>query len=90
MGLRYEFFSPWHEKYGRIANLDIAPAFTAVAVVTPGETGPYSGVAYPNGLIKPDRNNFAPRTGLAWKPTAKGPLVVRMGYGWYYKSESVQ
>ena len=28
-GLRYEFFTPLHEKYGRMANLDIAPGFTA-------------------------------------------------------------
>lgn len=83
LGLRYEYFAPWHEKYGRIANLDIAPGFTAVAVVTPGEIGPYSGV-FPGGLIKPDRNNFAPRTALAWKPKAKSSLVVRLGYGWYY------
>ena len=29
LGLRYEYFAPWSEKYGRIANLDIAPGFTA-------------------------------------------------------------
>jgi hypothetical protein len=84
LGLRYEYFAPWHEKYGRVANLDIAPDFTAVSVVTPGELGPYSDMTYPGGLIKPDRNNFAPRTGLAWKPTVKSPIVVRIGYGWYY------
>ena len=84
LGLRYEYFSPWSEKYGRVANLDIAPGFTAVSVVTPGVIGPYSGMAYPSGLIQPDRNNFAPRTGLAWKPNAKSSLVVRLGYGWYY------
>ncbi|HTD44246.1 MAG TPA: TonB-dependent receptor [Bryobacteraceae bacterium] len=83
LGLRYEYFAPWQEKYGRIANLDIAPGFSAVSVVTPSQPGLYNG-AFPSGLINPDRNNFAPRTGLAWKPSAKSKIVVRMGYGWYY------
>jgi len=83
LGLRYEYFAPWQEKYGRIANLDIAPGFSAVSVVTPSQSGPYTG-AFPSGLINPDRNNFAPRTALAWKPSAGSKIVVRMGYGWYY------
>ena len=83
LGLRYEYFAPWNEKYGRIANLDIAPNFSAVSVVTPTQPGLYNG-AYPNGLIQPDRNNFGPRTALAWKPWAKKNRVVRMGYGIYY------
>lgn len=83
LGLRYEYFAPWQEKYGRIANLDIAPGFTAVSVVTPSQPGLYTG-AFPSGLVNPDRNNFSPRTALAWKPSAKSKIVVRMGYGWYY------
>jgi outer membrane receptor protein involved in Fe transport len=83
LGLRYEYFAPWHEKYGRLANLDIAPGFTAVSVVTPTQSGLYTG-AFPSGLVNPDRNNFSPRTALAWKPSAKSKIVVRMGYGWYY------
>ena len=43
LGLRYEYFAPWNEKYGRIANLDIAPGFTAVSVATPSQPGLYSG-----------------------------------------------
>ena len=82
-GLRYEYYSPLSEKYGHIVNLDIAPGFTAVAPVLPGALGPYSG-AFPNSLIEPDRNNFAPRGGLAWKPSSKHSTVVRLGYGIYY------
>ncbi len=83
LGLRYEYFAPWSEKYGRIANLDIAPNFTAVSVATPSQPGLYSG-AFPSGLINPDRNNFAPRAGLAWKPWNRKNHVVRIGYGIYY------
>ncbi len=82
-GLRYEYYSPLSEKYGHLVNLDIAPGFTAVAPVLPGAIGPYSG-AFPGSLIEPDRDNWAPRAGLAWKPSAKHSTVVRLGYGIYY------
>lgn len=78
IGLRYEFFSPWQEKYGRMSNLTHGPNFTAVAIVTPATPG------QPAGLIKPDRNNFAPRAALAWKPAAKSKMTVRLGYAWFY------
>ncbi|MCX6635401.1 MAG: TonB-dependent receptor, partial [Acidobacteria bacterium] len=83
-GLRYEYFSPFREKFGRMANLDVAPGFTGVAVVTPADSiGPYSG-AFSPGLIDPDRNNLSPRIGIAWKPFRKKQTVVRAGYGWYF------
>jgi hypothetical protein len=83
LGVRYEYFTPWSEKYGHAANLDVAPNFAGVAVVTPGMTGAYGGI-YPSALIRPDKNNFSPRTAFAWKPNPKGKLQVRGGYGWYY------
>lgn len=84
-GLRYEYFTPLAEKYGHIANLDIAPGFTGVAVVTPGKPGPYTG-AFPAALINSDKNNFAPRLGLAWRPRAEGNTQLRASYGIYYNS----
>ncbi len=61
-GVRYEFFSPFTEKYGRLANLDFAPGFANVAVVTPEQASPYTGI-FPSGLINPDYNNFSPAAG---------------------------
>jgi hypothetical protein len=92
LGVRYEYDAPLTEKYGRIANLDIAPGYTAVAVVTPGATpgaiGPYSG-KFPAGLINPDYNNFSPRLGLAWKvPHIKRSTILRAGYGIYYNGQA--
>lgn len=83
LGLRYEYFTPLTEKYGHIANLDVAPGFTGVAVVTPGIPAAYSG-SFPASLIRPDKNNFAPRVALAWKPKASSHSQFRAGYGVYY------
>jgi len=88
-GLRYEYFSPWTEKYDRLANLDIAPGVTGVAAVTPGQAGPYSG-DFPRALIDGDKNNLAPRFGFAWKPGRKLRATVRGSYGWYYNGNVYQ
>ncbi len=84
LGLRYEYFTPWHEEYGHAANLDIAPGFAAVAPVLPNQAGPLTGAAFPKTLIRSDKNNFGPRLALAWKPWAKGKMLIRTGYGLYY------
>lgn len=87
LGIRYEYFSPLSEKYGRMANLDIGPDFSAVAPVVAGGTGPYSG-AFPSGLINPDYKDFSPRVGLTWKvPHIKRSTIVRAGYGIYYNGQ---
>src|SRR5579885_1814449 len=83
LGVRYEYISPLTEKYNRIVNLDAAPGFSAVVPVLPGQAGPYTGV-FPTTLVNPDRNNFAPRVGVAWK--ALRNTVVRAGYGINYNT----
>ena len=82
LGLRYEFVNPFVEAGNQLVNLDVAPDFSAVAPVLPGQIGPITGARFPDGLIRPDRNNFAPRVGIAWKPLSK--TVVRAGYGINY------
>jgi hypothetical protein len=78
VGLRYEYASPFTEAQNRLVNLDVAPGFTAAAPVIAGQVAPFSG-ALPLSLIRPDRDNFAPRVGLAWKPQDK--TILRAGYG---------
>ena len=82
LGLRYEYVSPYSETDNRIVNLDVAPGLTGVAAVEPGQQGALTGMVYPSGLIKPDRNNYAPRVGIAWRTREK--MVVRAGYGINY------
>jgi hypothetical protein len=94
LGVRYEYVSPYTEINNRIVNLDLSPGVLsltagppAVAVVLPGQVGPYNGL-YPDTLVRPDRNNFAPRVGFAWKPLSK--TVVRGGYGINYNTGAYQ
>ncbi len=88
LGLRYEYVSPYSETNNAIVNLNSAPGFAAVAPVYPGGTGQYTGTVYPVTLVNPDRNNFAPRLGIAWK--AFKNTVVRGGYGINYNTTAYQ
>ncbi len=81
LGVRYEYFGPISEKYGRIANLAIGPDFTSATPVTPTTPGE------PGGLIHGDWNNFSPRLALAWKIPAKKSTILRAGYGIYYNGQ---
>jgi hypothetical protein len=81
LGVRYEYFGPITEKYGRIANLAIGPDFTSATPVTPATPGE------PGGLIHGDWNNFSPRLALAWKIPAKRSTILRAGYGIYYNGQ---
>jgi trimeric autotransporter adhesin len=88
LGVRYEYLSPYSETDNRIVNLDLPVGFTAPPVpVQVGQSGPYNG-EFPVTLVRPDRNNFAPRLGLAWKPLRN--TVVRAGYGINYNTSAYQ
>ncbi|MBI4904762.1 MAG: TonB-dependent receptor [Acidobacteria bacterium] len=88
-GVRYEYFVPPVEKYGRMTNLDIAPGFTAVTPVQAGGIGPYNG-QFPAALIDADRNNLSPRIGLAWRPIEGSKFHIRAGYGVFFDGSTYQ
>ena len=73
-GLRYEYNSPAVDATDR-ANLYDPSTRSLVRVGTGG---------VPRGGYEADRNNFAPRVGLAWTVGSDGRTVVRAGYGVYY------
>jgi trimeric autotransporter adhesin len=85
IGLRYEFIAPYSEAGQQMANLDITPGFTAAVPVLAGDYGPFTGT-FPTALIKSDKNNLAPRIGLAYALTPT--TVVRSGYGVTFNSGS--
>jgi outer membrane receptor protein involved in Fe transport len=78
-GLRYEYFSPFREIRNNVLNLD------------------YSTLPAPPRLVRsatavdPDRNNFSPRVGLAWRIPVRSlqrfDAVLRAGYGVYFTPE---
>ena len=86
-GLRYEYWAPYTELYGHLANLDISPGFTAVSVVTPGEAAPYAG-HLPTSLVRSRPNNYSPRFGYAWRPSSKHSTVLRGGYSIFYSGSA--
>lgn len=81
LGVRYEYNGPYTEAQNRIVNLDVGPQFAFATPVEPGQNGAAFGT-FPASLIEPDRADFAPRLGLAWKPM--NLTVVRVGYGINY------
>jgi len=87
LGVRYEYNGPYTEAQERISNLLVGPDFaTATPVVPAGAVFPSNSntfiVSNNPSLIRADRNNFAPRLGLAWRPLKK--TVIRAGYGINY------
>ncbi len=87
VGLRYEYFAPFTELRGHLANLDISPQWNAVSVVTPGAGGAFSG-QFPSSLVNSDTNNYSPRFGFSWRPTAKRSRIIRGGYSVFFSGAS--
>ena len=79
-GLRYEFFAPYTEKYGRLAEVATNPSegFTTQTAIQSGQGG------LPASLVYPFRKAFAPRVGIAWRAPKVKQMVVRAGFGMNY------
>jgi len=79
LGLRYEYNSPPVDRYDR-ANAYDPLTKSLVAVGTGG---------LPRSGFESDRNNWAPRMGIAWSPGAGNRTVIHTGYGIYFDQSSL-
>ncbi len=79
-GVRYEFFAPYTEKYGRLAEVATNPGegFTTQTEVQSGAAG------LPASLVYPWHKAFSPRVALAWRVPKIKQTVVRAGFGTNY------
>ena len=78
LGLRYEFNAPAYDADDRFMQFDLDGA----RLVEPGTT------ALGRAGYAADRNNFAPRIGIAWNPG--NTLVVRGSYGVFYDANVLE
>ncbi len=77
IGARYDYFQPYVQADDRIVNI------TQRGYIIGDLYGP-SNSPYGRGLIRPDRNNWGPRFGFAYRPGLVNDMVIRGGYGLYY------
>lgn len=101
LGLRWEFSQPWYDTQGKIETVfpqnvvsgkasSLYPG-APLGLVVPGDPG------VPSTLAPTRYNDFGPRIGLAYSPTARsgflssltggpGKMSIRAGFGIYYSS----
>ncbi len=79
-GVRWEFFAPYTEKYGHLADVATNPdgGFSSETEQTAGMNG------LPGSLVFPWHKAFQPRVGLAWRVPKFKQTVVRAGFGSNY------
>ncbi|HUS06692.1 MAG TPA: TonB-dependent receptor [Bryobacteraceae bacterium] len=100
LGLRYEYHPYWYEKEKLFSNFDVATgrivipdgALSKVSPFFPQNFAPLveaSKAGYPSQtLIRNDKNNFAPRIGIAYRPWGIN-TVFRGGFGIFYDNAPV-
>ena len=94
-GVRYEYQTPWVDKFDRLFTFDpkTGSLVTAgssvptdlvprVASTLPIITAQQAGLPL-RSLMDSDSNNWSPRIGLAIRPLGDATTVVRLGYGLY-------
>jgi len=95
VGVRYEYQTPWVEKFRRTFTFDPATGSMVTAGTTiPNDLVPSVVASLPiitaqtaglpvDSLMRADANNWSPRIGLAFRPLGNATTVIRAGYGVY-------
>jgi len=94
-GVRYEYQTPWVEKFDRMFTFDTKTGSMVTAGSSiPGDLVPSVAATLPiipasqaglpeRSVMRQDKNNWNPRIGLAIRPFGDATTVVRLGYGVY-------
>ena len=87
LGLRYDLQLPVTDPFDR--KLTFVPGAQSKVVPTAPANLLFVGDAgIPRGIVSTDKNNFAPRVGLAWDPFGDGRTSIRTAFGLFYGSGS--
>ncbi|MDQ6665271.1 MAG: TonB-dependent receptor [Acidobacteriota bacterium] len=80
IGMRWEYQTPWNDRFNQLGFFD--PNFTDPVTGRKGLLRFTGRDGNPRYQSNPDKNNFAPRAGLAWHFMKS--TVFRAGYGIFY------
>ncbi|HUY12317.1 MAG TPA: TonB-dependent receptor [Terriglobia bacterium] len=95
LGVRWDYFSPSTEKYGKatqfsnyfnMAQVNCQTFLSGKCLAPAGDTNtPNGGFTSAASLFKDRLTNFEPRIGFAWDPTGKGKMSIRGGFSLQYE-----
>lgn len=91
LGMRYEYHQPWREENGGGAFLDLSGEGRLLVVdprVAEAANSPLVVCCADERAVPVDKNDFAPRIGVAWQPFEADSLTVRTGYGLFYSDQT--
>ncbi|MFN7996362.1 MAG: TonB-dependent receptor [Bryobacteraceae bacterium] len=92
LGLRYEYYTAPNERHNNQANFDLDRGVLVLpSVRTYTLPASFSGISVDThgspGLVQTDKNNWAPRLGIAYSLNQK--TVLRGGFGVYYGFQEI-
>lgn len=80
LGMRWEYASPWTDRYNQLGFFD--PAYTDPLTGRKGLLRFVGRDGNPRTQTDPNKDNLAPRIGLAWQFARN--MVLRSGYGMFF------